>query len=300
MSRVVTRIPRSIRGPATPPAERVRRRLAESIGPEVAARMPSGYHRMGRVLLLRLPGELRPEFRRIGAAWQAELGVATVITQVGPIEGEFRHPQVEVIAGSDTETEVLEHGIRYRFDAARIMFATGNRAERQRAGRLTQPGESVVDLFAGIGYFALPAALRGSARTVLAVEKNPVAYAYLRQNAERNGVSERVCARWGDNRELDLPRGEADRVFLGYLPSAVGWIPRALELGRPEGVWLHVHTLGDVRGGVEQAVSDVRAAIEATGASLLTAPEGRTVKPYGPGRNHVVVDVRARPGRPTS
>ncbi|MGD0718774.1 MAG: hypothetical protein ABSA15_04265 [Thermoplasmata archaeon] len=295
MTAVVPRSPRSMRGPSTPPAERVRRRLAASVGVEAAGRMPSGYHRMGRVLLLRLPEEFRPEFPRIGAAWREELGVTTVITQVGPIEGELRRPQIEVIAGTETETEVIEHGIRYRFDAARIMFATGNRAERQRAGQLTQPGESVADLFAGIGYFVLPAALRGRARRVLAVEKNPVAYAYLRQNAERNGVSGRVRSLWGDNRELDLPRGEADRVFLGYLPSAVGWIPRALELGRPEGVWLHVHTLGDARGGVDRSMSEVRAAVEAAGASILTAPEGRIVKPYGPGRNHVVVDVRVRP-----
>ncbi len=283
------------RGPATPPAERVRRRVAASAGAEIAARLPLGYHRMGRVLLLRLSKELRPEFPQIGEAWRQELGVATVLTQVGPVEGELRYPRIEVIAGTETDTEVIEHGIRYRFDAARILFATGNRAERQRAGRLTRPGETVVDLFAGIGYFALPAALRGDASVVYAAEKNPVAHGYLQQNAELNGVAERVRPLLGDNRELTIPPGEADRIFLGYLPSATAWIARALELGRRSGVWLHVHRVADVRGGTDASSEIVRTTIESCGASILAAPEARVVKPYGPGRNHVVVDVRARP-----
>lgn len=283
------------RGPSTPPAERVRRRVAKATNLETAALLPMGYHRMGRVLLLRLPGELRPQFPTIGTAWQQELGVATVLAQVGPVEGELRHPRMEIIAGTETETEVLEHGVRYGFDAARIMFATGNWAERERAGRMTHAGESVVDMFAGIGYFALPAALHGGASFVRAVEKNPVAYSYLRQNIERNGLAERVTPVLGDNREVALPPGEADRIFLGYLPTAIPWIPRALELGRPGGVWLHVHRVADVRGGTARTVEEVRATLEASGASVLVPPQARVVKPYGPGRNHVVVDVRARP-----
>lgn len=219
--------------------------------------------------------------------------MATVLTQVGPVEGELRHPRIEVIAGTETETEVVEHGLRYRFDAARIMFATGNRTERQRAGQLARPGEAVVDLFAGIGYFAVPAA-RARA-SVIAIEKNPVAFAYLERNIERNGVSGRVRPLFGDNREVSVVKGRADRVFLGYLPSAVAWVPRALELGRPDGLWLHVHLVAEVRGGAAHAAAEVRAAIERSSASVLTDPEVRVVKPYGPGRNHVVVDVRARP-----
>ena len=166
------------------PAERVRARLERVAGPRRAGEMPSGYQRLGRVLLLRLPPSLTAYRAEIGAAWQAELGVATVLAVEGPIEGEFREPRVVPIAGTETETEVREHGVRWRFDAARLMFAQGNRTERRRAALLTRRGETVVDLFAGIGYFALPAARAGAAK-VLAVEKNPLAVQYLRQNIER-------------------------------------------------------------------------------------------------------------------
>jgi len=257
--------------------------------------MPAGYQRLGRVLLLRLPEELRAHFGEIGKAWQEEMGVAAVLVVTGPVEGELRVPHVERIAGGSTETEVVEHGIRWRFDAARIMFAAGNRTERVRAGRLARPGEIVVDLFAGIGYFAIPAAARGPARRVYAVEKNPVAFEYLARNLALNRVEDRVTIVPGDNRAVALPLGSADRVFLGYLPSAVPWLPTALGTLRDHGGWLHVHLVADVRGAPASAIAIVHDALVAAGARLLEPMSAREVKPYGPGRAHVVVDAHARP-----
>jgi tRNA wybutosine-synthesizing protein 2 len=277
-----------------PPAERVRARLRTAAGARVAAAMPPGYQRLGRVLVLRLPAELRPHFALLGAAWQQELGVASVLVRTGPIDGELRTPAVERITGGPTETEVVEHGIRWRFDAASIMFAAGNRTERHRAGLLVDPGETVVDLFAGIGYFAIPAAVRG-AREVLAVDKNPVAIRYLEENARRNGVADRVRAIPGDNRSVALPRGATDRVFLGYLPSAVPWVGRAVELVRPGG-WIHVHLVVDARHARARAEREVERALSDVGASAAAPPKARRVKPYGPGRTHVVVDAKVGPG----
>ncbi|HXY47589.1 MAG TPA: 50S ribosomal protein L11 methyltransferase [Thermoplasmata archaeon] len=274
-----------------PPAERVRDRLRDRAGAGIADRMPAGYQRLGRVLLLRLPETLRPYFAEIGAAWQAELKVATVLAVSGPVSGEFRTPQVERIAGTETETEVVEHGIRWKFDAARIMFAAGNRTERVRVGRIVQAGETVVDLFAGIGYFAIPAARPGRASRVVAVEKNPVAIGYLRANVVLNGVADRVEIVPGDNRTVRLTAGDADRVFLGYLPSAIPWIPVALEAARPAGSWLHVHTVADAREAREDATEQVGRTLLAAGWSLLEPMRAREVKPYGPGRTHVVVDA---------
>ncbi len=257
--------------------------------------MPAGYQRLGRVLLLRLPERYRPYLDLLGRAWQEELGVATVLLRVGPVDGELRRPRVERIAGTATETEVVEHGIRWRFDAGRLMFAAGNRTERQRSGRLVRPGERVVDLFAGIGYFALPAAVVGRADRVVAVEKNPEAFRYLLENAARNGVAERVDARLGDNRRVPLEPRAADRVFLGYLPDAVPWVGRATELLRPDGGWLHVHAVADARGALSASVARVVGAVHAAGGVVTASPTARAVKPYGPGRTHVVVDARVRP-----
>lgn len=280
-----------------PPAERVRQRLRGLPGGDAASRaLPAGYQRLGRVLLLRLPERLRPFYREIGAAWQAELGVETVAVRTGPVRGELREPQVEVIAGEGTETEVREHGIRWRFDASRIMFAEGNKAERLRVRRLVAPGESVVDLFAGIGYFAIPAASSGPRTRVIAVEKRPESYWYLLENLALNGVTDRVTAVLGDNREVPLPLGRADRVFLGYLPDAVPWLARAMDLVRPTGGWLHLHTVVNARRSKASVVAAATEAALHGAARSVDDAYVRRVKPYSPGRTHVVVDLRVVPG----
>jgi tRNA wybutosine-synthesizing protein 2 len=277
-----------------PPAERVRRRIASTVGSSVAAQLPSGFHRLGRVLLLRLPEALRPHFTAIGAAWRSELGVGAVLRRAGETEGELRIPRLELIAGEDARTEVVEHGIRFRLDAQRILFARGNRNERHRAGTATRPGEVVADLFAGIGYFALPAAVTGQAGQVWAVEKNPTSFVFLTENVRLNRVTDQVECLRGDNREVDLPSGTFDRVFLGYLPTSVPWIPRAVRLLKPAGGTVHVHLVVGANDGVAAAETEVIRSVQGADAAI-TSIASRTVKSYGPGREHVVVDVTVTP-----
>jgi len=277
-----------------PPAERVRERLRAAAGDRAANAMPRGYQRLGRVLVLRLPAGLLAHGAELADAWRAELGVTTVLAHVGPIDGELRRPRLVRLGDGPTETEVVEHGSRWRLDASRLMFAAGNRTERLRFARAVRPGEAVADLFAGIGYFTVPAARARPDATFVAVEKNPVAFAYLEENLRRNGVESRVRAVLGDNRAVELARGSFDRVLLGYLPSSLPWLPRALELlARPLGT-LHLHLVADARDGVHRAEQAVLAALGGLGAVPDGPVAGREVKPYGPGRTHVVVDACVR------
>lgn len=276
------------RGP--PPAERVRARLRALAGSEVAGRLPRGYQRLGRVLVLRLPESLRPYFPEIGAAWRAELGVDAVVRHAGRTEGDWRRPRCERIAGDATETEVRENGVRYRLDPMEVMFAAGNRTERRRVGAVVRPGETVVDLFAGIGYFTMPAAVLGRARRVHAIEANPRSFQFLLENVRLNGVEGCVLPTLGDNRLVRLPVGEADRAILGFLPSSLGWVDRAAELLRPSGGTLHVHLVANSRAAVPDAEEKVTKAVARIGRRVDQV-RGRMVKPYGPGRTHVVVDA---------
>ena len=289
--------PTAVRGPRRPPVERIRDELRDAAGAQLAAELPTGYQRLGHVLIVRWPELLRPHFPTLVESFRRALGVRVILRQVGPIEGELRTPAVERLLDGPTETEVREGGVWWQFDAARIMFSAGNHAERVRAGRLVQPGETVVDLFAGIGYFALPAAKIGRAARVVAVDRNPLSVRYLEENARRNGVAERVEVRWGDNRIVAIPPGTADRIFLGYLPSAVPWLDRAVPLLRPSGGWMHVHLIADARDALEDGARAVTAGVEDSGGRPTEPARARVVKAFGPGRTHVVVDVRVVPGR---
>lgn len=58
--------------------------------------------------------------------------------------------------GNNGWVDHRENGITYSFDATKCMFSWGNLSEKLRMARLDCKEETVVDLFAGIGYFVLP------------------------------------------------------------------------------------------------------------------------------------------------
>ncbi|HEV2449750.1 MAG TPA: methyltransferase [Thermoplasmata archaeon] len=278
------------------PAERVRRRLRAEGLDEAAERVPARYERLGSVLLLRLAESDRAFFGPIARGFRQELGVSAVLRHAGPVRGEERALPTERLDGEATETTVLEHGVRYRFDAARILFSRGNKTERSRIGGLVAPGERVVDLFAGIGYFTLPAARAHPTVQVEAVERNPVAFAYLEQNLRLNAVTDQVRAQLGDNRTVALPEGTADRILLGYLHSSLPWVPQTLRLLAPAGGWVHLHELADATAPDGASLAAVEKAVERSGGRLREGTV-RRVKNYGPGRVHVVVDAYVVPRR---
>ncbi len=81
---------------------------------------------------------------------------------------------------------------------------------------ISNPHETVVDLFAGIGYFTLPMAVYSKPKKMFACEINPIAYQYLCANVVLNHVTNIVEPLLGDNRKI-APKDCADRVILGYL-----------------------------------------------------------------------------------
>lgn len=143
---------------------------------------------------------------------------------------------------------VTEQGIRQSFDLTRVMFSRGNITEKIRFGKeLVRPGEHILDMYGGIGYFTLPALVHGKAAHVTVCEWNPHALQALRYSLRDNHVDgkDRVTVLQGDCRVLATEHrlvDHFDRVSLGLLPSSEGGWPTAVRaLRRVTGGWLHVH-----------------------------------------------------------
>ena len=132
------------------------------------------------------------------------------------------------------------------------MFSRGNVTEKKRFASLVQPGEHVLDMYAGIGYYTLPALVHGDAGHVTACEWNPHAIYALRHNLKANGVEHKATVLEGDCRVSLRKRLDSDilsdshkyfdRVSLGLLPSSEGgWAAAIASLNHTAGGWLHIH-----------------------------------------------------------
>ena len=225
------------------------------------------------------------------------------------------HLPVQTGVNSPGWITVTEHKIAQSFDITRVMFSRGNVTEKKRFGMsLVKPGESVLDMYAGIGYYTLPALIHGKAMHVTACEWNEHALYALKHNLKTNGIREDfVTVLEGDCR-LALKRyvdrvepvkdSKFDRISLGLLPSSEGgWSIAVSCLRKSTGGWLHVH------GNVATVEHDnwshwlchtlVQHAVKDGHSDWIAVCNHiEKVKSFAPKVDHVVADVFVGP--PTS
>jgi tRNA wybutosine-synthesizing protein 2 len=272
------------------PFNRIKKSLSPLLPSDALSGIPEKWEKIGTVVTLKLPESLLQYQETIGKVYADVLGCTTVLRDVGGITGVYREPTTEVLYGSSqTETVHLENGIRYKLDPQQIMFSSGNLGERQRMAMISGPGETVVELFAGIGYFTLPMAVYSTPKKIVACEMNPVAYKYLCKNIVLNHVTKIVEPLLGDNR-VTAPKNCADRVILGYLDETQVFLPVALECLKNHIGVLHYHDVVPDEVIPDRSLKQVQAVANTyhRSATLLAV---KNIKSYAPGKSHVVLDV---------
>ncbi len=273
------------------PHARLDSALRELYGRELPGAVPRRWERFADVAILPAGAFASEEWAHPGL-WPAvalALGAGR-LARMGEVTGELRESGVEMLVGDDDWVVRRESGVDYGYRMSSCMFSAGNVNERRRMGEVTQEGEVVVDLYAGIGYYTLPALVHGGASVVHACEWNPEAVRALRWGLDANGVADRCVVHEGDNRESsEHLLGCADRVILGLLPSAEEGMGPALRVLGTSGE-LHVHGLAPStdHSGWE---SEVLGAVARYRPGSELSSSLTRVKSYAPHWDHVVADV---------
>ena len=214
-------------------------------------------------------------------------GIETVV-KLGSIGGNKREPEVEILAGSDTETIHRENGCLFKLDVARVMWSKGNTNERIRIANLIKKGERVLDMFAGIGYFTIPAAVHSEAEIIHSIEINPVSYDYLEENISLNKVRN-VNPILGDSRVI-APEFYVDRVLMGYIGNTQDYLKSAIEALDGSGI-IHYHESVYEKIKFKRPEERIRKSANGMDVEILNK---RVIKKYSPGVVHVVIDAEIK------
>ena len=198
---------RTVVSPHTKLLKNVRESFADINSDQLLKEVPKSWERVGDVLIFPREAFRSPCWSALGdELWRTVAATFSVskLARGHQIEGDgFRTPKLELLLGNNGWTKHRENGIIYVLDVTRSMFASGNTAERVRVGQLSCEGETVVDMYAGIGYFTLPYILKANAEVVHACEWNPVAVEGLKCALEANRVGPGKCViHFGDNSKV--------------------------------------------------------------------------------------------------
>ena len=242
---------------------------------------------IGKVLLVKLLGNGMYQYRKkVGKAIMKIFPYIISVLLVTEVVGKKRLPFTELIAGNkNTRTVHIEHGIKYCFDPAKIMFSKGNLHEKLLWEKKIKKDDIVVDMFAGIGYWSLIAGKH--AKRVYSIEINPDAVKSLEFNCFLNMVSLEILE--GDCRKFSgLLANQADKVMMGYFGTKK-FFSHGLKIVKSGGE-IFYHDL--VENNDLDMLKDELIVIAKKENMTLKFISVRKVKSYRPGTSHYVFNIK--------
>ncbi len=208
------------------------------------------------------------------------------VMKINHIQGTKREPVYEILYGSDTETINKENGCLFKLDLAKVMWSKGNNNERLRVAKLVENGETVIDMFAGIGYFSIPIGVHANAKEVISIEINPNSYEFLCENIKLNKL-DNITPVLGDCM-VETPKFKADRIIMGYVKTTHHYLRVAIDSLNGGGI-LHYHETVPEKLMNTRPISRIIAEARGRDVELIKTNK---IKKYSPGVWHVVVDAR--------
>jgi len=204
----------------------------------------------------------------------------TAVFAQGEVSGEYRTRELKILAGKPTtRTEVTEHGHRFTVDLAGAYFSARLSTERQRVLEKVQDSEFVLDMFAGVGPFAIT--LAAKAALVVAADLNPQAVELMLENLAQNRVRNIVPVLADARRLAAVLPWKFDRIVMNLPLAGAEFLPDAFRLCKPGGT-IHFYALVSAEG-------EHTARIRELGGTVIAE---RNVRSYSPGQWHAVYDIR--------
>lgn len=266
--------------------------MASILTPEEAEALYGAFDQIGTKIILRIPDSLLPKRKLIGEVLLEKVKTAkSIFYQSSPVEGDYRIRRLELLAGeASTETEYKEHGCRFKVDVEKAFFSPRLSTERLRIAELAREGETIINMFGGVGMFSIVAAKKKKCH-VYNIDINPDAARLCSENISINKLKGTVESIEGDASEVIESRlqGSGDRALMLLPERSDEFLQSAIKSLKPGGTlhyYCHVHS--DKKNQVGSVATDHFMSVIDGRASVLGA---KIVRPVGPRFYQAVVDA---------
>ncbi|HTY47632.1 MAG TPA: class I SAM-dependent methyltransferase family protein [Methanomassiliicoccales archaeon] len=262
--------------------------LLAEVPEELRDSLPTSFDVIGDVAIIKLPDELLPFSQKVGEALMRTFPRLRTVALDRGVKGELRVRELEVIAGdANLETSHTEYGVHLLVDPSKVYFNPRLSNERMRVASLVRRGEVVLDMFSGVGPFAIMIAKRAKPKVVYAIDLNPDAVTYLRRNIEAN-KADKVVAFEGNAREVIFDLPNLDRIVMNLPHSAIDFFADALTKLNFGGT-IHLYHICD-RDDIEQIVEKLVISARGMGVDIEVTRQ-EELKTYSPSMSVFALDL---------
>jgi len=274
------------------------RTLLEAVRPKIPGdllpQLPQSLDVIGDIAIVELSPKLETYSREVGEGIvQVNPHVRLVLKKTSDVAGTFRTRGLQAIAGTGgMETVHREFGCEYHLNVSSVYFNPRLSHERHRVADQVSKSDVVVDMFAGVGpYSILIAKLQPHSR-VYALDINPSAIKYLKENIMANKVADRVVPTLGDAREASVRLfGTADRVIMNLPSAAEHYLDTASNTLKRAGGHIHFYQFVSRDTKLETVRQNFEKSLLAQNREVQTFGYCDVVREISPGRVQVAIDA---------
>ncbi|MEA2090722.1 MAG: class I SAM-dependent methyltransferase family protein [Thermoproteota archaeon] len=276
----------------------LKQRLKGKLTSEELEWLYKSYDIVGDVAIIRVPAPIKRHSETIAEAiMQTQKRVKAVWRQTSAVSGELRLRELEWVAGERRiETTHKEFGCLFKVNLEECYFSPRLSHERMRIARQVQPGEVVVNMFAGVGCYSIIIAKHSQADKIYSIDLNPVAIRYMQENIKLNKLEKQVISIQGDAEKIvkEKLRNVANRVLMPLPEKAYAYLNCAVLALKSEGGWVHYYDFEHAEKN-ENPVHKVKMKVSEKLQSLgvdFEIPFSRVVRTTGPNWYQIVLDLR--------
>jgi tRNA (guanine37-N1)-methyltransferase len=274
--------------------------LTNKLKPRELKLLCKSYDIVGDIAIIRVPEPLKERNKIIAeAVMKTHKRVKAVWRQASPVSGDFRLRKLKWIAGErKTETLHKEYGCTFKVDLKKCYFSPRLSYERMRIAEQIQPGEVILNMFAGVGCYSIIIAKHSKPEKIFSIDINPIAIQYMQENIKLNKVEENVVPVQEDAQKVIEERlqNAANRVLMPLPEKAYEYLDYALLALKPTGGWIHYYDFEHAKKGenpIEKIESKVSEKLQMLGVNFQVV-FGRIVRTTGPNWYLVVIEIQLK------
>jgi len=254
---------------------------------------PSSFDLIGHIAIIEIPEKLKKKKKLIAKIIMSlNKHIKTVLEKASERKGIYRIRKYRFLAGEKKfETIHKEYGCVFKLDPTKVYFSPRELTERQRIASQVKEDEVVMVMFAGVAPYAIQIAKRQpNVKEVIAIEINPIAVKYAKENVILNKVQDKVKVIEGDVREKCKDfYGKCDRVVMPLPKGAEDFLDIAINCLKKEG-YVHFYNWGEEPNIFENAGKIVEEKLGKMGVKYKIVNK-RKVLPYAPRKWKVCLDI---------
>lgn len=269
--------------------------IKNKVNKKLHNQIPKKWKKIGDILIADFSNLGKKDIGEVASVYGEILRAKTVL-QKNKINGELRKPKTtEILFGKDTETEITEYGIKYRLDLSKVMWSPGNTGWRsilegpervENFYKFDNP-KTIIDYFAGIGYFTIQLAKSYPDANIISIDKNPESIKFLEENLKINDVTN-VKVVNDDCRNIER---KADVIHLGYISNTLEFLDHARKNLNDNGVAIFHEAYNNSWLGFKRRSEWVT--IPSNFSKIMMdngfiVKKFERVKFYGPSKSHII------------